>query len=451
MSGRSFWLRFILLVASYAVLHVFGLLFYGLSRPFLNVALTAILMLLTVTLLLLGLIKRADKMIDAVRPGNGLRWRILTCAFVALSVVFAPSCPAIKAGLSPLVRFLFLVLVVLLCWFSYRRTTAFVGLLAALSMICRAPIAAAPIDPNHTDMLPLVLLACRRFLSGASPYMDYLMPWKLPLTYLPVIWLPFIPAEIFGLDPRWLSALFGCLAVIVLFRAFPVLERGPYAGAMKLLFAMFIFLSLDLQFGPTTPESVFWLALSLLVFSLSRDSDLGTAVAMGVCLATRQQAVFLLPLLVIYFFRRLGRREAMVSTALTVAVPLAVCLPFYIESPIRFFSGIYTRFGRFALQKWINDRVWEDALSFAPFFYEHGLQRILTPLVIALQLVLYGIALRCLKELSGLLSFMGLSMLLFLVLSPVIWPYMFTPLSILLAASVLNGLSPPEKGTPETG
>ncbi|RRR77234.1 MAG: hypothetical protein EI684_01745 [Candidatus Viridilinea halotolerans] len=58
------------------------------------------------------------------------------------------------------------------------------------------------LDPRQSDMLPLVQLALQNLTAGQSPYAIYTMPWELPLTYMPLTWLAYLPTYLLGLDLR---------------------------------------------------------------------------------------------------------------------------------------------------------------------------------------------------------------------------------------------------------
>jgi len=435
LSGDSFRLRFALVIVSFATLHSFGV-YHGRIAPSVMFLLTFVLSVAAASVLLLGLRRSPASECKMADARVELFSRIATCAFVIAAIGAFPGCPSVLWGMSLPVRLCFLALIAAACWFAFRRTSLFVAFLALVSVLCRAPIfSACRLDPKSSDMLPLIVLACKRFLSGCNPYSHYLMPWRLPLTYLPATWLPFLPACVLGIDPRWFTVLFACGAIVVIFYAFPISESICMAGLRKLLFAVLMLSSLDLRFSAITPEPVFWLALSLFIFFLARNKHIAAAFVMGVCLTARQQAILLLPFYLIYLFKRVSGNTRWRCLVLTLAVPTLLCVPFVIDSPAEFVSGVYTRFGAFALEKWINERAWENSLSFAPFFFEHGLHYVLRPLVVAMQLLLYVLAVIRLRQVKDLICFMGLSLLAFLLFSPIIWPYMFTPLLILLFGS----------------
>lgn len=58
-----------------------------------------------------------------------------------------------------------------------------------------------PVSAHIADMLPLIYGACETLISGANPYNKvYEMPWKLPLTFWPGLWMPYLIPHIIGRD-----------------------------------------------------------------------------------------------------------------------------------------------------------------------------------------------------------------------------------------------------------
>lgn len=99
----------------------------------------------------------------------------------------------------------------LLLWFAIIRPpplTWLIWLAVSLGSLVRVmSFSAIPIEPSRGDMLPLVQGALANFLAGESPYTIYTMPWELPLTYLPITWLAYLPAYSLGVDMRVTSVL----------------------------------------------------------------------------------------------------------------------------------------------------------------------------------------------------------------------------------------------------
>jgi hypothetical protein len=90
---------------------------------------------------------------------------------------------------------------------------------------------------DFSDMLPLIQSAGRLLLAGQSPYAEVtLFPGEIiRTTYLPGLWLAYLPAVALSLDPRWLNCFF--LAGFAYFFYQGTAEgRRPWAAALLALF-----------------------------------------------------------------------------------------------------------------------------------------------------------------------------------------------------------------------
>ena len=81
------------------------------------------------------------------------------------------------------------------------------------------------IDPAKGDMLVEISAALDRFSTGHDPYFIYHVPWDLPLTYGPGLWMWFLIPRALGADPRMMTA-FGQLFVPVLTGLAAALSRS---------------------------------------------------------------------------------------------------------------------------------------------------------------------------------------------------------------------------------
>ena len=422
-------------LAALLVLHFFGVYRTRLG-PGVMLVLTLALVGFASVAFLLSLRRLEPMPLPVGKQEPGTAFRLATCGFVALAASFWPGSLAVKTWLAGWPLFLLAAIVAMVTWLTFKKTALFLAFISLTAFACRAGTALAhPLDPARSDMVPLLHLSITRLILGQNPYAEYLMPWSLPLTYLPILWVAFLPAWLLGLDLRWVPVSLGVAAVIVIWHAQAASQRKVGLAARKFLLALLLLSSLDLNFSGITPEPVFWLGLSMFIFLLARREWLLASLAMGLCLAARQQAALLVPFYIIFLWRR-KETPILPQLALLLAVPALLCLPFLLASPTLFLHGVYLRFGPFALQKWLNCRTWEEALSFAPLFFQHSQQRWLVLTLLVIELLFILVAARRLRNFRDLVAFMGLAFLWFLVLSPIIWPYMYSPLAILIFASL---------------
>jgi hypothetical protein len=90
---------------------------------------------------------------------------------------------------------------------------------------------------DFSDMLPLIQSAGRLLMAGQSPYSEVtLFPGEIiRTTYLPGLWLSYLPAVALGLDPRWLNCFF-LAAFAYFFYQGAAEKRRPWAAALLVLF-----------------------------------------------------------------------------------------------------------------------------------------------------------------------------------------------------------------------
>ena len=72
------------------------------------------------------------------------------------------------------------------------------------------------IHSSMGDMLPLIDMVTATFLAGEFPYKIYELPWKIPLTYMPGMWIPYLPAQVFDFDLRHMGMLFSGGTMVLL-------------------------------------------------------------------------------------------------------------------------------------------------------------------------------------------------------------------------------------------
>lgn len=98
-------------------------------------------------------------------------------------------------------------------------------------------ISLRPISKEHSDIIPATQLYVSRFMNDQFPYdiMDF--GWKVHPNYLPMRWLPYIPAYFMSMDYREWTWIVYCLAMGVTF--FAMVKRG--FSVMRLVIAASVF------------------------------------------------------------------------------------------------------------------------------------------------------------------------------------------------------------------
>lgn len=186
-----------------------------------------------------------------------------------------------------------------------------------------------PVESKYGDMLPLIHMAGERFLSGEFPYGSYLLPWPLPLTFFPGMWMSYLPAVFLGIDLRWMGMVCTLGCVFLMLKSIRSYWQYAVISAFCLL-PVFSFFTVN---GHTQP---FWLMLCAFAFCYTRGRHLWAAVFLGLALATRQTAVILFPLALLGWWRELGFKQCIRPMVITGAVTGFICLPFFIIDPEAF-------------------------------------------------------------------------------------------------------------------
>ena len=240
---------------------------------------------------------------------------------------------------------------ILYLWFSVIVLLMIVcGVFARWVYMTRTPIAA-----HIADMLPLIQQACDTLVSGSNPYQKiYEMPWELPLTFWPGMWLPYLPLRLINIDIRWLhlgvvvgiSLIFGGYFLRSASVSTAQYSRTLFAGFVCLF--LFLFSSEPIFFtgiGHTAPQ---WAWSALLAAAILAKRPYLIAISLGLLLTSRQTAVVLVPLIAIYWFRSSGSLWSTTKyCASVVATYLVICSRFlladvytFLVAPIKHYSAL---------------------------------------------------------------------------------------------------------------
>ncbi len=199
------------------------------------------------------------------------------------------------------------------------------------------------IDPNSGDMLVEISAAVDRFLTGHDPYFIYHVPWDLPLTYGPGLWMWFLIPRALGADPRMMTA-FGQLFVPVLtgLAAAFTARAGAYGRAAILLVLAWVLLSNRLldDFIVIGHTPAYWPLMAAFAVACSAGADKSAATLLGLLLASRSPMVALVPVFAIHLWYTnravIARAIALFAAAVTVS-----CAPFVLWDWRMFVYGLY--------------------------------------------------------------------------------------------------------------
>jgi hypothetical protein len=289
-------------------------------------------------------------------------------------------------------------------------------------------------DPAHRDMIPLIHNGALAFLDGHNPYRIYYCDHDLPLTYLPLLWLSYLPVVAAGLEPRIMSVLL-CAASTVLLYLWKGRRRGD-DDLFLYIAGVWFFQAEVIWVAVFTESPPYWLFAFLLLWAVVRRRKGAAALALGLMLATRHFALLFAPFALVWFLLREDGDRArpldagfLIYPAASAAVACLFIAPFVVGSPLSFFFGTFhwlTSFGP-THRGW-----WDVAVSLSPLFYSAHLEKMLLPLQGAIYAAVFlgFLAAAARKKFSpswvrrNVWVFAAAAYLIFLVFNSLVWRYL---------------------------
>jgi hypothetical protein len=282
--------------------------------------------------------------------------------------------------------------------------------------------AALPIIPEHGDMLPLVRGALQRLLVGQSPYAIYTMPWPVPLTYLPISWLAYLPPALLGLDIRLSNLIAEICVGVMLWR------RSPAAAG---LWSWMFLQPSVLNWSLTTTAPIWWAVLAAVLAALP-ERRRGVWIWLGLAGATSPFAIIVAPFVAIAR-RADGWRQLVRGSATALLVGAAWLTPFLIWDAAMVQDGVWLWFNdlaRYPRLRWELDHTWASQLGFSGSFWRRGLEGWLKPIQAGMLLLIGGHAWWRRPSDAALIAALAAALLLFMAFNPVLWPYLYQQAAI---------------------
>ena len=310
-------------------------------------------------------------------------------------------------------------------------------------------IASVPIALQNTgDMLPLIQRAVTNFLHGVNPYRGYRIALEVHLTYLPGLWMTYIPAELAKVDYRWTGVVADLAILAVLWRWCERIREGLADRPEELrvvftiqslaLTALFFLSAGQRWFVPLMHTPPWWLWLSLFAYWAATGREERASLMLGLCCASRQTAFVLLPIWLIYLWTR--RRDRLPTHLTLYAAPLVVLLlPFFLWNPREFLFGTVSWYRISSALSW-GFLAESNARTFGltSILYALGLLRYSVVAQVAGLAVIFASAARTVSDVADVFRWMCWALLWFSMTSYVPYAYLYLPVFLLASITLLD-------------
>jgi hypothetical protein len=231
------------------------------------------------------------------------------------------------------------------------------------------------IDPTSSDVIPTLQAYNKRLLS--NQYVYALVPYKgyqVVPNYLPMQWLPYLPAEWLQIDYR----LYGLIYYLIAFAGIIVFSIRKNVNLVEVVlrtvapfFPVIMYAYYDLGTLTMSIEQVIVVYYAFLAMALFTKRWWVLAIAISFCLLSRFSFVYWLPFLIIFAFYQFHWKQAILMGMFVLLFALGVyVIPFMSKDPTIFMRGIQYYVDA-APYEWIQ-KGWQQATE-PPYHLAKGL------------------------------------------------------------------------------
>jgi hypothetical protein len=234
-----------------------------------------------------------------------------------------------------------------------------------------------------SDVIPTVQLFCSRLLNGKEVYVTITeFGYYLAPTYLPMHWLPYLPSELIGLDPRWWSLILFTLLAIPLQKS--LLQYANNARKQLLICSFPAVLGLFFMAGQTddygySVELMIVGYYLLLMYYIEVGGIFNATVSLVLILLSRFSILFWLPLGFVVAWKHSGKKSTLsIVSLIFTGVLLIYIIPFLSRYPDSF-QKAQAYYTEAAVKEW-DGQDWQKSeddpyqisrgLGFAWWFYK---------------------------------------------------------------------------------
>jgi len=262
---------------------------------------------------------------------------------------------------------------------NYRSRFLFMGGVILMFVLALPLVAslfeAHPIDYKIADMLPIMKIMTERFLSGTNPYEVIPEIWGgMQPIYLPSMWLPFVSADVTGIDMRWVTYFFiciGCLSLVILGRSYSNSNYWTNITLIPLALLLYSIVKVDVRLLVHSEEGIVIAYYLLLAAGLYYRSFTTIVIALALCMMSRYSlAVWALMFVIyVYYYHTKSRALRLVLYSGGLALFLLVISRGILHIDVfASLSGDYLRDIRLPEHKWKFLPTINQSLGFAKFF-----------------------------------------------------------------------------------
>ncbi|MBS1773093.1 MAG: hypothetical protein JST82_09535 [Bacteroidetes bacterium] len=215
-----------------------------------------------------------------------------------------------------------------------------------------------PLDAKFSDIIPLIQLMVKRFLTGVPVYVDPIndFGYNIAPTYLPLHWLPFSISELGHFDYRWMAFIIWSLCVIYIIARTVKHPVTAYKLIVPvLLYWLFkVIYQEEYMLMAYTIEMLIAGYYMFLIAGLNHKNIYITAIAITLCLMSRYSLVLWLPLWAFIYFISGHRKEVLkIIATVIVLIIIVYVIPFLSKDWGSFFRG-YKYYDKAAFGEWTH-------------------------------------------------------------------------------------------------
>ena len=210
---------------------------------------------------------------------------------------------------------------------------------------------------EQSDIIPQIMTLVKRFLSHRPVYIPIRWNYTLYPTYLPLLWMPYIPAEVLKVDYRWIPAITLWLSCVYFFiNKFKTTISFRYVWSFVLpVWPLLIWLVL-IKYDPytfvVTVEELVAGYYLFTIMCLRQGKIVPFAMGIAFCLLSRYSIILWMPLCLFCFYFA-GQKRAALIIASVIMLFFIFCywLPFLKSDPGIFLRG-YQYYTKDAQYNW---------------------------------------------------------------------------------------------------